>query len=300
MRLQLLPGTTARRWLNGTAVPSPQSFCPLVRVLYGSKETEASALLHTAWERARRRGKTPPVAVAPIPPQRSGPHFGLGSDYRLRQIPPYEADQDGNDTNRINSLLPMVRQVADALSARITPAHNHYPFLGKALADYRTAIAARNEPISWGAVWGYGLNIENYGAAAERQVGLMQDPMEHADQAALQSLRSLHAALIVATAEGRELQARADRNRMTRGEQAARRDDAITVATALKPTAEPAAATVLTQAAEGMGQGHHPERGTEYGLAVLGNAATLAIAGAVVAAAIHSEVPARHTSPGKS
>ena len=273
---------TISAWISGRTLPKPASFAQLEMALFGSHpdHVKPKLNLHLAWERERRQGPRASNPAPVIPPQQPGPHFGIGPDFLLHQVPPSELDAEGNNIRRINDLLPLVRQAADALGARIGPDHNTFGDLGRVLAQYRAAIAPGNEPISWGYVWGLGVALEEMAAATARPVDRMQDALEDADQAALQTLRTLHGPLITATAEGRDLQSRADENRMTREEQAEHRKDAMSVAEALKDTADLAASKVLTQAAEGMGQGRHPERGTEFGLATIGNAAIVAIAAA--------------------
>lgn len=271
---------TVRRWLNGQAVPQPAMYRALTRLLFGDPNASGpeAAALRAAWERARSRKG----AIPAIPPQQPGPHFAIGPNGLIRQVPPTDLDQDGNNTKRIDDLLPLARQAADALCARIGPDHNTFGDLGRLLAQYRSAIAPGDRPISWGYVWGLGLTLEDMAAAVERPIERMQDALEDTDHAALQTLRRLHGPLILSTAEGRELQAQADRNLMTRAEQDARRADAIAVAAAFEDLTEPDTAAVVQQAAEGVGQGRHPERGTEYGLATLGNVAIVCIAAAFV------------------
>ena len=272
---------TVRRWLNGQAVPQPAMYRALTRLLFGDPNASGpeAAALRAAWERGRSRKG----AIPAIPPQQPGPHFAIGPNGLIRQVPPTDLDPDGNNTKRIDDLLPLARQAADALCARIGPDHNTFGDLGRLLAQYRSAIAPGDRPISWGYVWGLGLTLEDMAAAVERPIERMQDALEDTDHAALQTLRTLHGPLILSTAEGRELQAQADRNRMTRADQDARRADAIAVAAAFEDLTEPDTLLVVRQAAAGMGQGRHPERGTEYGLATLGNLAIVGIVAAVVA-----------------
>lgn len=75
--------------------------------------------------------------------------------------------------------------------------------------------------------------------AAERKISNRLAPaLEDTQLAALQSLRALHAPLILATVEGRELQEQADRLRMTPQEQAALRADAVALSASLKQNEE--------------------------------------------------------------
>jgi hypothetical protein len=112
--------------------------------------------------------------------------------------------------------LPLVREAVEDLAARIGPNDNAFPELARILARYRSAIASSEQAISWGLVWGLGVRLEETAAAAERQIDRLTPALEDAAHAALQAWRTLHAPLILATAEGRELQGQADELRMTR------------------------------------------------------------------------------------
>jgi len=99
---------------------------------------------------------------------------------------------------------------------------NHFPVLYRNLADYRTAIAADAAEIAWGIVFGLGIRLTNAADAAQRQIeDRLLSPLEDPAQEALQSLNMLHGSLIMATAEGRELEEQADRLQMTREQLAA-------------------------------------------------------------------------------
>jgi hypothetical protein len=225
---------------------------------------------------------TPPE---PIPPQGPGPHFTLGPDLRIALALPAELDADGNNLARIRQLLPVVRQTAADLAGHLNP--NTQPEISRNLSAYRTAIADEPETIAWGIVFGLGLRLDNAAAAASRQIeDRLQPPLEDAAQEALDTVLTLHGPLILATKEGRELADEADRYHQTREEQAALHDDARKVATALANSPdiiEPEAAKVADDAAEAMGEGRHPERGTIYGLATLKHAATVFIPAAALA-----------------
>jgi len=104
----------------------------------------------------------------------------------------------------------------------------------------------------------------------------LQSALEDAAQAALNSILTLHGPLILATAEGRELVDEADRMYLTRDEQAKLRADARAVAGQLKNAAEiiePSAVKVVENAADIIGGGPHPERGTVFGIGTMRNVA---------------------------
>jgi hypothetical protein len=129
-------------------------------------------------------------AADEVPSQGAGTHFAISAAGEIAQTVPSQLDANGNDIRHIHQLLP--------------------------------------SEIAWGLVWGLGVRLEEAAAAAERKgIDRLAPTLEDAALAALQSLRTLHVPLILATAEGRKLQEQADRLHMTRAEQAALRDDAV-------------------------------------------------------------------------
>jgi hypothetical protein len=228
----------------------------------------------------------------PIPPQGAGPHFTFGPAARIALAPPAEINGVGNNTARIRQLLPLARRAADNLTGHLNP--NAFPELARDVADYRTALAAEENLIAWGTVFGLGVMLENAGTAARRKIeDRLQPPLEDAAQSALDSLLILHGPLILATAEGRELSDEADRMRLTREEQAKLRADARMMAEALQQDneiIERPAAELVAKAAEAMNEGSHPERGSVFGLATMKNVTITLIGVAAVSAAFGMNV----------
>jgi hypothetical protein len=225
-------------------------------------------------------------APEPIPAQGAGPHFALNPDIKIGLAPARDFDAVGNNFARIGNLLPTVRQAASDLAGHINP--NSQPEISRVLGDYRESIAGEPTAIAWGTVFGIGVRLENAASAARRQIeDRLQPPLEDAAQEALDTVLTLHGPLILATKEGRELSEQADEFRATREEQAALRQAARTVAAALKNSnlADPAAADIAEAAAETIGEGRHPERGSVFGLSTIKNVATLLVPAGVVGAA---------------
>jgi hypothetical protein len=224
--------------------------------------------------------------LEPIPSQGAGPHFALSPDLKISLAPPLEIDVEGNNLGRINRLLPVVRQAASDLAGHLNP--NSQPELVRVLADYRAAIEGEPETIAWSIVFGLGLRLDNAAGAAEREIDdRIHPPLEDAAHEALDSVLTLHGPLILATAEGRELSDDVDRFRLTREQQAALREDAQAVVQSLTNSPdviETTAAKVADEAAEVMGVGRHPERGTIFGLATVKNAAIVFVPAATLGA----------------
>jgi hypothetical protein len=216
---------------------------------------------------------TSELSAEPIPRQGVGPHFAFSPAALIALAPPSEIDTVGNNIARIRQLLPLARRAADDLVGHLNP--NAFPELARDVADYRAALAAEDELISWGTVFGLGVILESAGAAAHRKIeDRLQPPLEDAAQSALDSLLTLHGPLILATAEGRELSDEADRMRLTREEQAKLRANAQAIAGALQEDnhiIEQPAAELVAKAAGAMNEGSHPERGTVFGNATLKN-----------------------------
>ena len=240
----------------------------------------------------RAAGSAPTPPPEPIPPQGAGPHFTISPAGQIVLAPPSELDAAGNDIGRIRQFLPLVRRAADDLAQALNP--NQFTVLYRNLSDYRAAIAADAPDIAWGVAFGLGVRLANAADAAQRQIeeGRLLPALEDPAQEALQSLNTLHGSLIMATSEGRELEGQADRLEMTREQQAAFRADAVAIAEKLHRAAgviEPQAEKIVTEAAEMIGEGRHPERGSAFGIAtfkhvtiVLVSAGTVAAIGATV------------------
>jgi hypothetical protein len=221
-----------------------------------------------------------------IPAQSAGPHFALSTDLKIALAPPSEIDARGNNIGRLQELLPVVRQCAEDLAGRLNA--NTHPELFRNLARYRAVIADAPQSIAWGTVFGLGVRLDNAAAAARRKIeDRLQPPLEDAAQEALDSVLTLHGPLILATAEGRELMDEADRFYLTRDQQGALREDAKVIAAALKNSPEviEVPAAILTEeAAETVGEGPHPERGSTYWLATARNVSAIAVPAAALGA----------------
>jgi len=236
-------------------------------------------------------GADPGSPSEPVPRQGAGPHFTIGATGRISVAPPSEPNAAGNDIGRVRQFLPLVRRAADDLAAALNP--NQFTALTRNLADYRSVIARDASEIPWGLVFGLGVRLANAADAAQRQIDDRVLPaLEDPAQEALQSLNVLHGSLILATAEGRELQEQADRLQMTREQQAVFRAAAAAIAAGLHSAAEviePEADKIVTDAVEVIGEGRHPERGFAFGIAtfthvtiVLVSAATVVAIGAAI------------------
>jgi hypothetical protein len=224
--------------------------------------------------------------VDPIPAQGAGPHIKINAVGKIDIAPLSDIDIAHNNLGRIQQLLPIQRQAAGDLAGYLNP--NTQPELVRIVGDYRAAITGDAREIAWGTVFGLGVRLDNTAAAARRRIeDRLQPPLEDAVQEALDTVLTLHGPLILATAEGRELSDEADRFRLTRGEQAVLREDAQAISKGLKNAPEIIelpVAQLAEDAAENMGEGPHPERGTVFGLAMIRNIATVLVPAATLGA----------------
>ena len=238
---------------------------------------EGPAVVNAEIERLIAEATPPKIAA-----QGPGPHFGLGGDNRVRPAAHFEYDGAGNVPQRIRSLLPLARRAATDL-AEALPVNDPHKLHRDANA-YLSAVEPTPERIDWSEVYGLGLFIENAAAAAEREIAdRMVPPLEDPAKKALDTLRALHANLMTASGEGRALNDEADAQQMSRDEQQALRADAGRVAENLveaRNVATPDAAEKVARAADATGQGPHPERGTQFGLATIGNVSVVLISAA--------------------
>jgi hypothetical protein len=90
----------------------------------------------------------------------------------------------------------------------------------------------------------------------------------------------------MASGEGRALQEEADALWLTREQHQSLREDARTIAARLEAApdvATPTAALTVVRATREIGQGPHPERGSEFGLAAIGNISVVFVSAATLA-----------------
>ena len=114
--------------------------------------------------------------------------------------------------------------------------------------EYSKEIRLEYANISWGLVFGLGVILQNTAVAARRDTDRLRPCLEDATLAALESLLTLHGPLILASAEGRELQAQADQLQMTQREQMRFRAEAEVLAA---DSADPVAVTEAEPISEG-------------------------------------------------
>jgi hypothetical protein len=273
---------TVQNYLIGRTLPMDISRILDTFFADDSRYAESRTAFLAAFEQARR-----PIQHS-IPAQGAGPHFTISVAGPIKQAPASALDPIGNDIRRIHQLLPLVKQSAEDLAARLNPNDNAFSELARDTIRYLSEISKAEEEIVWGLIWGLGVRLEQKAAAAERDIANRLVPaLEDAALAALQELRTLHAPLILATSEGRELQEQADRLQMTREEQAALRVDAVTLSTSLgqnEQIIERDSAMIVAEAAGAIGEGRHPERGTIFGIVTIKHTSIVLISAAVVAA----------------
>jgi hypothetical protein len=231
------------------------------------------------------------MSLDPLPKQGAGPHFAIAPSGKIAQASRSTIDAAGNDTRRITQLVVLVRQATDDLALTLRGSSNTFPELVRDLDAYRHAISYEVSDIAWGLVWGLGVRLEEAAAAAERKIDDRLSPqLEDVALSSLQSLRVLHAPLILATAEGRELQEQADLMRMTRDEQSALRRDAAALSSSLEQSdnlIEQEASDIVNDAVTSIGQGRHPNRGTTFGIVTIKHTAIVLVGAAVIGIPAH-------------
>jgi hypothetical protein len=254
-------------------------------------EVEIVSLPNSVWEQgpttanaaidALIKAAHTPAIVAQGP----GPRYGLGDLATIVPVEHWEYDGEGNIPKRIESLLPLTRRSVQDLSACLPPNDPHN--LARDTREYLAAIDRDVRQIDWAVVYGLGVFVENAAAEAERDIAdRLTPPFEGPAKKALDSLRTLHSNLIMASGEGRALQEQADALRLTRDQHQALRVDAQTIAAGLDSApdvATPAAAATVARATREIGQGSHPERGSEFGLAAMGNVSVVLVSAATLA-----------------
>jgi len=288
---------TIRNYLGGRTLPTEKNFKVLARAFFGKNlGNDAYSQFLNAWLSAITQRPLPVlrseqvISLGKIPSQGAGPHFELNTDGLITQLRPSELDADKNNVGRIRQLLPLVRQAISDISVRLKSS-NAFSELARDVIQYGDEISLPESDVSWGLIWGLGVRLEEAIVASERKIlGRFEPEFEDGVQAALQSWRSLHHPMIMATAEGVDLQSQADLLRMTREEQQILRSAALDLSDDLRKSQniiETPAVEIIENAARAISDGHHPERGAIFGIATIKNASVVLLSAAAVAVPGH-------------
>lgn len=228
--------------------------------------------------------------LQPIPRQVAGPHFGIGADDRIELVGAENFDEQGNNLPRLRQLLPQVLNCVGDLKPSL--AGNKYPVLAKSVERYEAALVGKDvRVIEWGLVWGLGVRLVNAADATEREIADRILPeLEDEGKEALTSLRDLHQPMILASAEGRELQEESDRAQATRAEIEQMKRNAQALAASLendRAAVNEEAAQTVKEAAEAAGEGRHPERGFVFAFTTIKNIGVTLVTTAAASAVIY-------------
>lgn len=231
--------------------------------------------------------------LEPVPPQSAGPHFTVSENGTIIVHRDSHADSSGNQYDRINTLLPLVRRSAEQLKASIRNT-DAYTELNRTASEYLDEVTRDTKDISWGLMYGLGVLLDQATFAANRDIeDRLRPTLEDETVGALNSLLVLHGNLMLATADGRELQEQADRLSLSREEQNAIRRHTGELALELAANnaiSEPGVARLLTDAGNSVGEGRFPERGSSFGIATVRNVGTVLVSAAFLAALIPSGI----------
>lgn len=227
------------------------------------------------------------ASLPDIPPQGIHPHFIINENLEVDRAPPAALDPEGNNIALLSQLLPRLAGIASAavdLLSRGNRAH-------QALLDRSSAYAAilRSDPaqLDRAGLYVEGLLLANALDATERAIAAPEGlpPLDVDARTMVQALLQLHAATILATREGQDAVANADRYQRTAEQEAALRADARAFAEQAQANSReqdrvftPAAAATLAATADAAGQGPNPQRTAALSFAMIRNAAVVVTA----------------------
>jgi hypothetical protein len=222
-----------------------------------------------------------------IPPQGIHPHFIINENLEVDRAPPAALDPEGNNIALLRQLLPRLAGIANAavdLLGRGNRAH-------QTLLDRSSAYAAilRSDPaqLDRAGLYVEGLLLANALDATERAIAAPDGlpPLDVEARTMVQALLQLHAATILATREGQDAIANADRYQRTAEQEAALRADARAFAEQAQANSReqervftPAAAATLAATAAAAGQGLNPQRTAALSFAMVRNASVVVTA----------------------
>ena len=169
--------------------------------------------------------------------------------------------RDENEA-RLNSLKSGLIEACDRLLG--SSGHNTLGFVLDTIRAYRGAIDRPLSDIQYTDAWRHGQRLQNLADAATREVDRMEPSLEDDQHAALNDLLVLHGPFMLSSAEGRALQAMADRFRATREEQERQREAVQAFKAAIQDSADKlvtdAVKQVIAETSDELGKGRYPER----------------------------------------
>jgi len=216
-----------------------------------------------------------------IPPQSVGTRFVL----RDGKISIGETLHDETDWERVNSLHPILSDLAEELATELGKGNAAHSKLADLAAGYRDEIDKPVNEINFELLTGLGLRLANAEKAAEREIEDREKPsLEDHEKEAIASLLDLHGPFVLATSSGQRLLA--DSQAWSRDQigEAEFRNNVALLAEKLADApdiAEPAVPEVIRQAGENIGKGPNPERGSTFGFGAVKNVLSVTVVSGV-------------------
>ena len=195
-----------------------------------------------------------------IPEQGPGVRFQINEDGLIDRAQDEPHDPDENEA-RLNSLKAGLIEACDRLLG--SSGHNTLGFVLGTIRAYRSAIDQPLVDVQYTDVWRHGQRLQNLADAATREVDRLEPSLEDDQHAALNDLLDLHGPFMLSTAEGRALQAMADRYQATREQQEWQKEAVQAFKEAIEDSrglVTDAAKQVIAEASDELGRGHYPER----------------------------------------
>ncbi|WP_315707335.1 MULTISPECIES: ribonuclease E/G [unclassified Bradyrhizobium] len=226
-----------------------------------------------------------------LPQQGYGPHFEIGADGVVTLAPPAALDARGNNVDRLNRMLPSLRELSNGLVEELSKGNSpHHHLLARAHV-YQDLINHSLEQIDFSMLYIAGVRLANAERAATGDADL--PPLPVPSREAVESLLQVHGSFILASADGLEVLAAEQRYNRTREEEQEYRAAAVEFAQKLQHQphiVDAEAASAVLNAVEEIGRGANIERSGTAATGILLNATiTISIAaslGALTAGAI--------------
>ncbi len=232
-------------------------------------------------------------ALPHIPAQGLHPHFVLNENLEIDLAPPTALDQQGNNVALMRQLLPALSDLSRSVVDLLSRGNRPHPALLAYAGAYADLLRADLEQLDRGRLYVSGLllSVGDEETRVEIEAGELPT-MDVEARTALRSLLRLHGAFILATREGQDAVANADRYESDPIQEEARRADTIAFAEAAREDSRapdraftPQAAEALAATANADGKGPNPARTRAQSLAMLRNA-SIVITAATVACTI--------------
>jgi hypothetical protein len=186
-----------------------------------------------------------------LPSQGIGPIYLPSQNGVIDATGPQTLYRNSNNIPRLRVLHGPLRDMAHDLQERMTTSLNSYPALFTAIVGYAAALAKQTDEVDFTAIYAFGLRLDAAVARTRQSIENGNLPPLDEDQSEmLRSMRMMHGPFVLASKEGRDLVADAERYNLTGPERVAFQKEVFALGEAIEKNPDVATLEVANDIAE--------------------------------------------------